>query len=68
VRFGYAVVAGPPGKTPPDPATARRHVWGTPNQNWYVIQAAGDMDGNGTFSYYVASSFTGEVYWEKEGE
>lgn len=68
VRFGYAVVAGPPGKTPPDPATAKRPAWGVPNQNWYVIQAVGDVDGNGKFSYYVASSFTGEVYWENEGE
>jgi prepilin-type N-terminal cleavage/methylation domain-containing protein len=72
VMYGYAVVAaaasatvasrlsGFPVNNPPN--------WPAPSEPWYVILAAGDVDGNGTRSYAVGSSFTGEIYVENEGE
>jgi len=36
--------------------------------DWYVIQASGDLNGNGKFSYYASTSITGELYVENEGE
>jgi Tfp pilus assembly protein PilE len=63
VRFGYLVNAGNAGAamttpTSPGPAT----TWPTPTDNWFVIQAIGDTDGDGACSYYGASSLDGEVF------
>ncbi|HLV66422.1 MAG TPA: prepilin-type N-terminal cleavage/methylation domain-containing protein [Polyangiaceae bacterium] len=67
VVYRYRVNAGVAGGTLPtleidDPG------WGTPREPWYVIQAKADADGDGVFSRAVASSFTGELYLENEGE
>jgi prepilin-type N-terminal cleavage/methylation domain-containing protein len=64
VRFGYLVNAGyatekmtVPSKPGPDV------TWpDSPPDNWYVIQAIGDTDGNGKCVYYRASSLDGEVF------
>jgi type IV pilus assembly protein PilA len=68
--FGFAVVAGVPGGTPPDPSTAQKPVWPTPTKEpWYVIQAAGDQDANHVYSYFVASSFQpADIYVENESD
>ena len=68
-RFGYLVNAGVAGEamtTPTSPGPAI--VWPTPPDNWYVIQAVGDTDGDGVFSYYRASSLNGEVFVFNPGE
>jgi type IV pilus assembly protein PilA len=68
--FGFAVVAGPPGGTPPQPSTAQTPTWPNPTtEPWYVIQAAGDQDNNGVYSYFVASSFQpADIYVENESD
>ena len=66
--FGFAVVAGNPGDVIPALTTVDSPAWLTPVEPWYIIQAAGDGDSNGTFSMLAASSFSSEVYVELEGE
>lgn len=67
--FGFAVVAGGPGEAMPAATSfASPPTWPTPTEPWYVIQAAGDQNANGTYSLLLASSFTGEIYVENEGE
>lgn len=68
VRFGYMVNAGPADADMTDPSGGPAIVWPTPTDNWYVIQALGDTDGNGVVSYYRASSLDGEVYVDNAGE
>lgn len=68
VHFGYAVRAGAPGVAPPLLATAEQPVWGVPVEPWWVVQAMADSDEDGVRAYFVTSSFTGEVYSEREGE
>jgi type IV pilus assembly protein PilA len=65
--YVFAVVAGPPGQNPPQPATGPGG-WSTPTEPWYVIQAAGDADVDKVLSYFVASSFTSEIYAQNEAE
>ncbi len=67
-RFGFLANAGTPGTTVTQPVTASNPTWGTPADPWYVIQAAGDRDGDGTLSLFVAASFNGEIYTENDGE
>lgn len=68
-RYGFAVVAGLPGQAPPAPATVSQPTWPSPTtEPWYVIQAAGDDDGDNTWAYFVTSSFNGEIYAEQEDE
>ena len=70
VRFGYLVNAGVAGTSmtaaaSPGPAV----TWPTPpTDNWYVIQAIGDPDGDGVVSYYRASSLSGDVFSVNHGE
>jgi hypothetical protein len=67
VRFGYATVAGGVGDALPLLGTARDAPWNAGTQvvePWYVIQARGDPDEDGTFTFLVATSFTGELYQE----
>jgi prepilin-type N-terminal cleavage/methylation domain-containing protein len=61
VRYGYLVNAGNPGDVMTAPAFGPAVAWPTPTENWYVIQAIGDMDNDGDYSYYRASSLDGEV-------
>jgi len=73
VRFGYATVAGLPGV---DGAAADYPTlelsgavsWPTAVGPWYVVQAKGDLDGDGVYSLAVATSFSNIVSWEREGE
>jgi type IV pilus assembly protein PilA len=70
VQFSYAVKAGPPGTRPPQPDTSQKPDWtkAPAEQSWYLIQAMGDTNGDKVYSYFLASSLTGDVYWENEGE
>ena len=69
VRFGYLVNAGPGGGDMTEPALGPEITWPSPApDNWYVIQAVGDVDGDGVVSYYRASNLSGEVFSENHGE
>lgn len=69
VRFGYLVNAGPGGGTMTAPTLGPAITWPTPApDNWYVIQAVGDVDGDGEASYYRASSLSGDVFSVNHGE
>jgi type IV pilus assembly protein PilA len=70
VRFGYAVVAGMPADALPalsiTPAPAG---WPPPALGpWYVIQAAGNRDNDADYAYFVATSFTGEIFSQNDTE
>jgi prepilin-type N-terminal cleavage/methylation domain-containing protein len=69
VRFGYLVNAGTTGGTMTAPTSPGPTItWPTPTDNWYVIQAIGDADRDGSLSYYRASSLDGEVFSVNHGE
>jgi len=69
VMFGYLVNAGAPGTPIPALQTAATPTFlAAQPLDWYVIQASGDVDGNGVFARYASTSLTGEIYIEKEGE
>ncbi|WP_437917172.1 prepilin-type N-terminal cleavage/methylation domain-containing protein [Sorangium sp. So ce302] len=79
VRFGYATVAGvtPPfGVTPHGGFTFAGLPAGNPladpqfapNGPWYVIQAAGDRDSDGTLALLLTASTMSGIYWENETE
>ena len=57
VRFGYAVVAGSPGMALPATSLATPPVWPATTEPWYVIQAAGDRDGDSNYALFVGASF-----------
>jgi len=63
VRFGYLVNAGyADGTMTAASAPGPSVTWPTPPDNWFVIQAIGDTDGDGGCVYYRASSLDGEVF------
>jgi type IV pilus assembly protein PilA len=68
VMFGYAVVAGDPGNTPPTPNIIGAPTFSVATEPYYVIQAAADMDGNSVQCIVAATSFSPEVFVENEGE
>lgn len=69
VQYGYAVVAGSAGQSPPNPGTKVNMNWPSPTTGpWYVVKAVGDVDGDGIQSIFVSSSFTNEIYSENASE
>ncbi|MEP7051815.1 MAG: prepilin-type N-terminal cleavage/methylation domain-containing protein [Pseudomonadota bacterium] len=68
VLFSYLVNAGIAGVAIPKPEGMADPGFALPTQNWYLIQATGDTDGDGVFANYASSSMTGEIYGEREGE
>jgi type IV pilus assembly protein PilA len=68
VYYGYITGAGVAGGTPPALHIANKPTWPTTTEPWYVIEAKGDVDGNGVYSWVCGSSFTGEIYLENEGQ
>jgi type IV pilus assembly protein PilA len=68
VYYGYLVGAGAAGAVPPALHLAHKPTWAATTEPWYVIEAKGDVDGNGTYSWVAGSSFTGEIYIESQGE
>jgi len=71
-EFGFMLTAGAPGTTMTEPdAKARPTGWTTwpaNGDNWFVVQAIADADGDGVYAKFVASSIRGDVYRENEGE
>ncbi len=43
-------------------------TWPTNNEPWYVIQALGDIDDDGSVSYFLASSLNGELFSQNDTE
>lgn len=68
VQFSYLVNAGIAGMRVTAPEGMADPGFALPTQNWYLIQAKGDADGDGIFANYASSSMTGEIYSEREGE
>jgi type IV pilus assembly protein PilA len=68
VRFVYAVMAGDAGGTVPIPNISNAPTFPTATGPFYVIQAAGDMDGDKVQCVVAATSFSPETYVENEGE
>ena len=69
--YGFAVVAGQPGENPPQPDIGNGNAipWPDPTtEPWYVVQAAGDADNDGTFAIVAGSSFSGELVTFEETE
>ncbi|WP_437604111.1 type II secretion system protein [Sorangium sp. So ce590] len=78
VRFGYATVAG---DTPPFTTTGLANfTWSglpgppladsqfAPTGPWYIIQAAGDRDVDGTLALLLTTSTMSGIYWENDTE
>ena len=70
VMFSYLVNAGVPGTIIPALQDMTEGPTFTTAQplDWYIIQAKGDVDGNGIFARYATSSMTGELYIENDSE
>jgi len=70
VRHVYAVFAGAAGSVPPTiPGLAAQPAWPSPTREpWYVIEAFGDVDGDGDREIAASSSFSPELLVENEGE
>jgi type II secretory pathway pseudopilin PulG len=68
VQFSYLANAGVAGEAITILQTTSAPTFAVPTQNWYVIQARGDTDGDGVFANYASTSMTGEIYSEREGE
>ena len=67
--FGFAVVAGAAGASPPPVNIKPGPSYPNPTaEPWYIVQAAGDSDNDQVFSYMVSSSFSGEVLVANESE
>jgi len=61
VQFVYSVVAGPAGGAMPTPNLPGAVAFDPPADQWYVIQAQGDPDGNGAMAVCASSSVSDEV-------
>lgn len=63
VRFGYSTIAGHPGERPTAVVTidGKPVAWPMPKDNWYIITAVGDVEGNGVFTTVLTSSFSSEI-------
>jgi len=69
VYYGYAVIAGPPGTIEADGLDSQFDVaLPTAVEPWYLVQAKGDINGDGIPSLYLGSSFSNQVFWVNEGE
>lgn len=72
VMYGYAVRAGGPANGVPDSeiesAFAPKPTFPQPVEPWYLVQAKGDVNANGVYSYYLGMSFTSEIFSANEGE
>lgn len=68
VVFSYAVRAGGASENVAQPTPNSSLLPTSAPGPWYVVQAVGDQDGDGQYSYFVGSSFTDEIasFDEKE--
>jgi prepilin-type N-terminal cleavage/methylation domain-containing protein len=68
-QFGFRTYAGRPGPIPVTLDTVETVEFAEATDDWYVIEAAGDLNpSTPVLSRYVASSLNSELYIENEGE
>lgn len=67
VMFGYATIAGGPGEVTASGLAITADIPDA-TEPWYIIQAKGDVDGNGVFSHCIATSMSNQLIWDNEGE
>jgi type IV pilus assembly protein PilA len=72
VMYGYATTGGTAGNVgfpalPPIGGSAITLPTAAPT-DWYFIGAMGDTDGNGVFTTVIGTSFTNDLFIDKEGE
>jgi hypothetical protein len=70
VLFSYGVVAGRTGAAFPVPPTTKKD-FGFPStaaEPYYVAVAKGDLNANGTYSWFLVHSLSTDIYMENEGD
>jgi type IV pilus assembly protein PilA len=72
VMYGYATIGGIAGSVAfpglPSINGAAITLPTTAPMDWYFIGAMGDVDANSVFSTVIGSSFTNDIFIDKEGE
>jgi len=71
VLFGYATVAGRAGATLPTLPTGMAvtpPLGGAPASDWFVVSAQGDADGNGVSCTVIGTSWTNDLFIDRDGE
>lgn len=69
VQFGYACVAGAANTNIPALGIAGNVNYpATPTSPWYIVRAVGDRDADAVLAVLLGSSFTDEIYVEKDDE
>jgi type IV pilus assembly protein PilA len=71
MRFGYATTAGALGSSPTAPTSATGASFPTGSQltsDWFVVDAIGDMDGNGVYCTVVGVSWQRDLFIVNDGE
>jgi type II secretory pathway pseudopilin PulG len=69
VMYIYGCAAGGGNVAPAAPGiTIGNYPVAATGAPWYLIKAAGDLDGNGTVGTYVGVSFTAEIFHDKQEE
>jgi type IV pilus assembly protein PilA len=73
VMYGYATTGGVAAAAPAFPVLptingATITLPAAAPTDWYFIGAMGDVDGNGVFSTVIGTSFTNDLFIDKEGE
>jgi hypothetical protein len=63
VRFGYSTIAGRAGERPTAVVTldGKPLSWPTPDKDWFIVSAVGDVDGNGVFTTFLATSWDNDL-------
>jgi prepilin-type N-terminal cleavage/methylation domain-containing protein len=67
-EYGFLVNAGTPTKAYPELLTKKDPTIPAATDDWYVIQAKGDLDGDKAYFLAVATSTTASVYVENEAD
>jgi type IV pilus assembly protein PilA len=75
VAFGYAVVADNTGSTPGANVTVALNAMQTPanlsllaGSPWYVVEALGDINGDGVYTRIIGDSSSSQLFIDREGE
>jgi Tfp pilus assembly protein PilE len=74
VQYTYGCIAGSATQDPPTslagspPIAAPTWPNSPPGEVWYVAQAIGDLDGDGVQGAFATSSFSTEIWVERDGE
>jgi type IV pilus assembly protein PilA len=67
-QFGFKTWAGYPGPVAPPVNLASGGTFPDASDLWYVVEAGGDLDSDGTLSLFVAKSWDTELVIENETE